>query len=276
MLLGLRVKHWRGGRTNILWHTFDTSWDSVMAFKEKNWSGNRSSLKKKIAAAVPFFVGDDESEEDQKGTVNKKQLQWELRALTHAETLVLNRIPTHTHVDGESHKFMTAKTTTTTESWGRENHIFKEKVAVLLTTEGGTKPEWRFWKLQGCVLSSAYGRGLTCSWVGLGWILSYLATECRVVPQRRLTFPLHQGGQLLRNGAEVGRIEEAQDGARFRHSHQDVELIREGLSQSRNHRAKACNQSVEAGLTTRAGAQRGQKVQHRLHSQTLQGENVYL
>lgn len=48
---------------------------------------------------------------------------------------------THTHVDGESHKFMTAKTTTTTESWGRENHIFKEKVAVLLTTEGGTKPE---------------------------------------------------------------------------------------------------------------------------------------
>lgn len=77
------------------------------------------------------------------------------------------------------------------------------------------------------------------------------------------------------NGAEVGCIEEAQDGARFRHSHQDVELIREGLSQSRNHRAKACNQSVKAGLTTRAGAQRGQKVQHRLHSQMLQGENIY-
>lgn len=47
----------------------------------------------------------------------------------------------HTHVDGESHKFMTAKTTTTTESWGRENHIFQEKVAVLLTTEEATKPE---------------------------------------------------------------------------------------------------------------------------------------
>lgn len=46
-----------------------------MAFKEKNLSGNRSSLKKKFAAAVPFFVGNDESEEDQKGTVNKKQLQ---------------------------------------------------------------------------------------------------------------------------------------------------------------------------------------------------------
>lgn len=49
---------------------------------------------------------------------------------------------THTHVDGESHKFTTeTTTTTTTENWGRENHIFKEKVAVLLTTEGGTKPE---------------------------------------------------------------------------------------------------------------------------------------
>lgn len=110
---------------------------------------------------------------------------------------------------------------------------------------------------------------LTYSCPGPGWIFLNLAAECGVVPQGRLTFPLHQGGQLPGHSAEVGRIKETQDGVRFCQSWKDIELICEGLGQSWDHRTEAYSQSVKASLTAWAWAQGREKIQHRLASQTL-------
>lgn len=109
----------------------------------------------------------------------------------------------------------------------------------------------------------------TYSCPGPGWEFLNLVAECGVVPQGCLTFLLHQRGQLSGHSAEVGRIKENQDGVLLCQSWKDIELIFEGLGQSRDHRTEAWSQSAKASLTPGAWAQGREKILHRLASKML-------